>query len=295
MRRLALSGHQRGMRDHGGRVRGDQGAGHRPVRKAVPGGRVLGPGLRLPPPGRERRSAAPGGAGPGAARGLAGCDRVRGRAGGGRPGPARDLGLFGLGRVRLPLAARDPRLAAAIAQTPNADNPAAARNAARHQKPLAMLRFTGLAVLDALGSLAGRPPRLVPLGGPPGTVALLTTPDAADSGAALNPGGRYPDWRQEVAARSALRLTVCRPGRLASRVRCPLLVVVCDQDQSALAEPAVRAAQAGARGRARPAARRALRAVPGRARAGRRGRGVLPAPAPADAGRPRDRPSRRPA
>ena len=112
-----------------------------------------------------------------------------------------------------PLAARDPRLAAAIAQTPNADNPAAARNAARHQKPLAMLRFTGLAVLDALGSLAGRPPRLVPLGGPPGTVALLTTPDAADSGAALNPGGRYPDWRQEVAARSALRLTVGRPGR----------------------------------------------------------------------------------
>src|SRR5579859_4932310 len=62
------------------------------------------------------------------------------------------------------LAARDTRLAAAIAQTPNADNPAAARNAARYQKPLAMLRFTGRALSDALGGLAGRPPRLVPLG-----------------------------------------------------------------------------------------------------------------------------------
>ena len=40
------------------------------------------------------------------------------------------------------LAARDRRLAAAIAQTPNADNLAASRNAARHQKPAAMLRFT---------------------------------------------------------------------------------------------------------------------------------------------------------
>ena len=140
------------------------------------------------------------------------------------------------------LAARDPRLAAAIAQTPNADNLAASRNAARYQKPVAMLRFTGRGILDAVGALAGRPPRLVPLAGAPGTVALLTTPDSADGGAALNPGGRYPGWEQAVAARSALRLAVWRPGRLASSVRCPLLVVVCDQDQSALARPAVRAA-----------------------------------------------------
>ena len=140
------------------------------------------------------------------------------------------------------VAARDPDLAAAIAQTPNADGLAASRNAARHQKPLAMLRFTGLGVADAVGALAGRPPRLVPLTGPPGAVALLTTPDSQDSSRALDPDGRYPDWQQEVAARSALRLGFYRPGRYAARVRCPLLVLVCDQDQSALAGPAVRAA-----------------------------------------------------
>ena len=141
------------------------------------------------------------------------------------------------------VAARHPALAAAIAQTPNADGPAAVRNAARYQQPIAMLRFTGRGLLDAIGARAGRPPRLVPLAGKPGTVALLTTPDAQDGGRALNPGGWYPDWQQAVAARSALRIGFYRPGRYASRVRCPLLVVVCDQDQSALAGPAVRAAR----------------------------------------------------
>jgi pimeloyl-ACP methyl ester carboxylesterase len=90
-------------------------------------------------------------------------------------------------------------------------------------------------------SLPGR--MLVPLVGEPGTVALLTTPDSLAGSEALNPGNKYPDWQQAVAARSALPLVFYRPGRDAARVQCPLLVLVCDQDQSALAEPAVRAAQ----------------------------------------------------
>src|SRR5580704_1738542 len=165
-----------------------------------------------------------------------------------RPGvdPARIAawGFSASGGHVFPVAARSPGLAAAIAQAPNADGPAATRNAARHQRPLAMLRLTGRGVLDAIGALAGRPPRLVPLAGQPGTVALLTTPDTArDAARALNPGGRYPEWQQAVAARSALRIGLYRPGRHASRVRCPLLIVVCDQDQSALAGPAVTAAR----------------------------------------------------
>ncbi|MFI5897023.1 alpha/beta hydrolase [Actinoplanes sp. NPDC051513] len=142
-----------------------------------------------------------------------------------------------------PIAAQNPQLAAAIAQTPNVDGPASARNAARHQKPLAMLRLMGRGILDALGGLVGRRPVLVPLVGEPGSVALLTTPDARLGDEALNPGNKYPDWQQTVAARSALRVTFYRPGRYASRVQSPLLVVVCDQDQSAPAGPAVRAAR----------------------------------------------------
>lgn len=140
------------------------------------------------------------------------------------------------------VAAATPGLAAAIAQTPAAGGLAPLRNVARHQRPLAMARFTGRGVLDGLGRLAGRQPRLLPLDGEPGEVVMLTTPDSRDSGRALNPGNTYPDWQQEIAAWSALRLGFYRPGRYASRVACPLLVVVCEDDQSVLAGPAIRAA-----------------------------------------------------
>jgi pimeloyl-ACP methyl ester carboxylesterase len=146
------------------------------------------------------------------------------------------------------VAARNPRLAAAIAQSPNVDGTAAARNLARYQKPLAMLRLTGRGILDALGGLVGRPPLLVPLAGNPGTVAILATPDSLEGDGVLNPGNGYPDWIQAVAARSALGLTLYRPGRQASRVRSPLLVVVCDQDQSAPPAPAMVAADRAPRG-----------------------------------------------
>lgn len=142
------------------------------------------------------------------------------------------------------LAARQPGVAAGIAQTPNADGPAAARNQARHQTTGAMLRFTAVALLDTFGGWLGRPPRLVPLFARPGTVALLTTPDSQDGDRALDPDHRYPDWARTVAARSALRTALYRPGRAARRARCPLLVLVCDGDQTALAAPTVRAADA---------------------------------------------------
>jgi uncharacterized protein len=141
------------------------------------------------------------------------------------------------------VAASNPQLAAAIAQTPNAGGPAASRAALRHQTTVGMLRVTARGLLDAIGGVFGRPPLLVPLGGAPGTVAVLTTPDVADTDRALDPDGRYADWHQEVAARSVLRLSVYQPGRAAARIRCPLLVVVCDADQSAYPPAALQAAR----------------------------------------------------
>jgi uncharacterized protein len=118
----------------------------------------------------------------------------------------------------------------------------------RHQTPIASLRFTGRAVLDAFGGLVGREPLLVPLAGEPGTVTSLTTPDSLNGAEALNPDNRYPQWQQEVAARSALRAGFYRPGRFAPRVGSPLLVLAYDQDGAALPGPAVRAAQRAPRG-----------------------------------------------
>jgi fermentation-respiration switch protein FrsA (DUF1100 family) len=172
------------------------------------------------------------------ARTLSGVDRSR-------------LAIWGFsasGGHVLPVASRNPDLAAAIAQAPLADGPAAAPNAIRHQTSIASLRFTARAVLDALGGLVGRNPLLVPLAGEPGTVTSLTTPDSLNGAQALNPDNRYPHWQQEVAARSALRAGLYRPGRFASRVGCPLLVLAYDQDGAALPGPAVRAAQRAPRG-----------------------------------------------
>ena len=140
-------------------------------------------------------------------------------------------------------AAADPRLAAAIAQAPLADGPAIAPNAMRCMTPLAALRLQGRAVRDVVARRFGRPPVLVPLAGPRGTVASLTTPDGARGAAALDPDGRYPDWEQTVAAGSALRLAFYRPGRAAPRVRCPLLVLACERDRSVLVGPATRAGE----------------------------------------------------
>ena len=206
-------------------------------------GRVQRPGLRLPPPGRERRATAPGAARRRAARRLAGRDRLRPGAARSRPGQDRDLELFRLGRPRVPRSPpttrawprRSPRR-----RTPTARRRRATRRGTRSRRH-APLRRPGH---RRRRRRPGRPSAQAGARSPgaPGTVAMLTTPDGQDGSRALDPDGRYPDWRQEVAARSALRLSFYRPGRYATRVRCPLLVLVCDQDQSVLAGPAVRAA-----------------------------------------------------
>ncbi|HEY9291460.1 MAG TPA: alpha/beta hydrolase [Microlunatus sp.] len=141
------------------------------------------------------------------------------------------------------VAARTPGLAAVIAQSPLVDNRAAAPNALRHETPAVILRFPLVALADAIGGVFGREPRLIPLAGDRGELAMLTTPDARDGAPALNPDNRYPDWQQQIAARSVLPLLNYRPGRSVRRVRCPIQFVVCTEDRSVLAAPAYRAAE----------------------------------------------------
>jgi pimeloyl-ACP methyl ester carboxylesterase len=133
-------------------------------------------------------------------------------------------------------------VAAAIAQTPLVDALASGPNVLRHETPGVVLRFPFIALTDAVRGLFRRSPLLVPLDGPQGTVAMITTPDAQDSGRALNPGGRYPNWDQRIAARSVMRMFTFRPGRAARRIGVPVLVVVAEHDQSVLAKPALRVA-----------------------------------------------------
>jgi pimeloyl-ACP methyl ester carboxylesterase len=143
----------------------------------------------------------------------------------------------------LQVAAGEPRVAAVVSQTPNADGPAATRNALGYQRKGALLRVMARGIADAVGGAFGRSPRLLPLTGAPGSVALLTTPDVADGDVALDPDGAYAGWPQVVAARAALTVGRYRPGRFAPEITCPLLVVVADDDRTALAGPGIEVAE----------------------------------------------------
>lgn len=163
---------------------------------------------------------------------------------------ASALALWGFsaaGGQILQVAADEPAVAAVVAQTPALGGASAATNAARYQSPLAMMRLLGRGVVDEIGTRLGRRSLAVPLAGRRGEVAVLTTPDGGVTPSPLDPDGSYPEWRQVVAARSALRLALATPGRHAARVRCPLLVVVCDGDRSAPPGSAIEAASRAAR------------------------------------------------
>ena len=103
------------------------------------------------------------------------------------------------------------------------------------------------ALRDQLGALVGRPPYYVPAVGPPGTFAMMTSPDAEPGFAALTPA--QTGWVNQVSARVALRVGVYRPGRVVPRLDCPVLFCVCDRD-------AVTPARATLKYAARPAAGR---------------------------------------
>jgi len=138
----------------------------------------------------------------------------------------------------VPVAVADGRVAAAIAQVPNMDGRAALLRLARYAGlgQLARLSLAGMRDLGA--SLSGRPPVTVPLVGPPGSLAAMTTPDA-------EPGYRAiagPTWRNEMTARTALAAGTYRPGLRSDRLPCPMLVQIADRDSVAPAKAAQEAA-----------------------------------------------------
>lgn len=139
-------------------------------------------------------------------------------------------------------AARDHRLAAAIAQAPFVDG---VRQVLALPVRLA-LRLTVAALRDELGARTGAAPYNVPAVGPPGSVAVMTSPDAEPGYRAIVPDGS--GWHNEVAARVCARVIAYRPGRRAHDVRCPLLVAVCDDDQVTPPDAAVKVARDAPRG-----------------------------------------------
>lgn len=125
-------------------------------------------------------------------------------------------------------AATVPGIAAAVCQCPMMDGLAAVWNILQYAGPGQLLRLTGAGLRDLAAAPFGRR-HYLPIVGPPGSLAMMTSPDADAGYRALTP----PGFRMEVAARIALTAGLYRPVRYAARVRCPVLVQVCMQDSVA--------------------------------------------------------------
>ena len=142
----------------------------------------------------------------------------------------------------LAVAAGDRRIAAVVAQCPFTAGLAAMAKMA----PANIGKATVAGLRDQLGALTGRPPYYIPAVGPPGTFAVMTSPDAEAGFSALTPADTL--WENRVAARVALRVAASRPGRLAGRISCPILFCVCEQDVITPPGPTLKAAAAAPRG-----------------------------------------------
>ncbi|MDR6120166.1 pimeloyl-ACP methyl ester carboxylesterase [Aeromicrobium sp. SORGH_AS981] len=140
------------------------------------------------------------------------------------------------------VAADDPSVAAVVSQCPYTDGLASSLAVA----PFTSLRVTLRALRDLVGSWFGRRPRSIPLAGEPGTVALMTAPDAVPGYLALVEEGST--FRNEVAARVALDIALGRPGAKARRLRCPALFVVCERDTVAPARATLKHVERAPRG-----------------------------------------------
>jgi uncharacterized protein len=148
---------------------------------------------------------------------------------------------FGGGHV-LVAAARDGGVAAVVSQCPFTDGLAATRAANRRS----VAHATVLGLRDQLASRRGKPHVMVPLVGPAGSAALMTSPDSEPGYRTLIPEGS--DFHNGVAARFLLHVGLHRPGRSAKKIDAPILFCICDTDAVAPADTALHYAATAPRG-----------------------------------------------
>ncbi len=129
-------------------------------------------------------------------------------------------------------AANVPGVAAAVCQCPMMDGLAAVMNILQYAGLGQLLRLTAHGLWDVALTPFGRA-HFVPTVGKPGGLAVMTSDDADEGYRRLAP----PGFRFEVAARIGLTAGLYQPVRYASRVRCPVLVQVCERDSVAPVAP----------------------------------------------------------
>lgn len=150
------------------------------------------------------------------------------------------------GAHTLAIAAEDHRVAAAVMQNPHVDGPSTWLAGIRSLGVRNTLTMFAAVGRDQLRAMSGGEPYRLPIVGPPGSAAVFTTPDAEPGYYALLPPD--PPWDNTVPARILPRVLAYRLLGKARKVRCPLMVCVCDHDVVTPARPAVRVAHRAPRG-----------------------------------------------
>lgn len=140
------------------------------------------------------------------------------------------------------VASRHPELKAAVAQCPFTDGLASALALG----PIEFLKALPLVARDFTSMVFRRPPAMIPLAGPPSSVALMNAPDALPGYQALLP--RDTTFRNEVAARVAPTIATYRPGRAAKKVKFPILFCVSNTDSVTPPAQTLRYARTAPRG-----------------------------------------------
>lgn len=136
-------------------------------------------------------------------------------------------------------AVADPEpVAAVIAVGPEVDGFATLRHLVAQIGLSSLASLNARAARDLVAKARGLPPELIPLVGPPGTLAALTT-EESEPGYTTIAG---PTWRNEVAARVATAELGNRAISRADRIRCPILIQAGDRDSIAPIETARRLA-----------------------------------------------------
>lgn len=140
------------------------------------------------------------------------------------------------------VAADDGRIAAVVSQCPFTDGLASLPKLGLRN----IARATAAGLRDQLGALGGRAPHYIPAVGPPGSFAVMSSPDAQPGFAAITPA--QSRWENRVAARIGLHVGTYRPGRAAAKLTCPALFCACERDVITPADTTVKYAALASRG-----------------------------------------------
>ena len=123
------------------------------------------------------------------------------------------------------IAARHPELSAVIAQVPFADGLALLGSAPLRIVP----RLVMAGLRDVLRSMMRRPPFTIPIVGPPDSLAIMNMPGSWEGYQSILP--KQTSWTNACPARAIFTASFYRPTRHASRVRCPVLLVMAERDE----------------------------------------------------------------